>query len=236
MGSKSRIVKHILPIMLNAANERQIKIWVEPFVGGGNVIDKVPSEFQRIGFDANPHTIAALIAIRDLVDSLPEDVTEMEYNAMKGNLADPITSMIRFGCSFGGKFENGFARGMSNNGVARNYWQETKRNALKQSPHLQGVSLAVSDFACLYGDNALIYCDPPYANTTGYKTGTFDHVKFWNWCKEMAKTNLVFVSEYTAPDDDNIVQVWQGEIKTNFASNRTAATHTAVEKLFLVKG
>lgn len=28
--------------------------------------------------------------------------------------------------------------------------------------------------------------------------------------------------------------VWQGEIKTNFASNRKQATHNAVEKLFKV--
>ena len=29
--------------------------------------------------------------------------------------------------------------------------------------------------------------------------------------------------------------VWQGEVKTNFASNRKEATHKAVEKLFRYK-
>ena len=77
-------------------------------------------------------------------------------------------------------------------------------------------------------------CDPPYQNTTGYKTGYFDHEKFFDWCREQAKNNLVFVSEYTAPDD--FIEVWSGEVKTNFASTRTTATHKAVEKLFQVKG
>jgi DNA adenine methylase len=38
MGSKNRIAKYILPIMLK---ERGQRIWVEPFVGGANMIDKV---------------------------------------------------------------------------------------------------------------------------------------------------------------------------------------------------
>ncbi len=65
---------------------------------------------------------------------------------------------------------------------------------------------------------------------TSYKTGAFDHPKFWDWCRKMSENNLVFVSEYKAPDD--FICVWEGEIKTNFASQRDEATHKAVEKLF----
>jgi len=231
MGSKNRIAKFILPIMLKEANEKGITTWVEPFVGGANMIDKVPNNFQRIGIDSNAHTIAALIAIRDLVDKLPTEVSEEYYKSLKGSKPDPITSLIRFGASFGGKFENGFARGRNNNGVPRNYWNETIRNAQKQSPKLQGVKFIngsyddYSDF-----ENCLIYCDPPYEGTTSYKTGTFDHPKFWDWCRKMGEKNLVFVSEYNAPADFECV--WQGEVKTNFASQRVKATHRAVEKLF----
>ena len=55
MGSKNRIAKFILPIMLKEANEKGISTWVEPFVGGANMIDKVPNNFQRIGIDYNAH-------------------------------------------------------------------------------------------------------------------------------------------------------------------------------------
>ena len=234
MGSKNRIAKYILPIMLKEANEKGITTWVEPFVGGANMIDKVPSSFQRIGIDYNPHAIEALIAIRDLVDKLPTEVSEEYYKSLNGSKPDPITSLIRFGASFGGKFENGFARGKNNNGVPRNYWHETIRNAQKQSPNLQGVKFIngsydeYSDF-----ENCLIYCDPPYKGTTSYKTGAFDHSKFWDWCRKMSEKNLVFISEYKAPDD--FICVWEGEVKTNFASQRNKATHKAVEKLFKLK-
>ena len=79
----------------------------------------------------------------------------------------------------------------------------------------------------------IIYCDPPYEGTTSYKTGAFDHEKFWNWCRMMSQYNTVFVSEYNAPSD--FTCIWEGEIKTNFASKRGAATHNATEKLFTIK-
>lgn len=67
----------------------------------------------------------------------------------------------------------------------------------------------------------------------GTKTGSFNHEIFFDWCREMkTKGNSVFVSEYNAPDDFELV--WQGEIKTNFSSTRSKATHNAVEKLFKV--
>ena len=50
---------------------------------------------------------------------------------------------------------------------------------------------------------AIIYCDPPYIGTAGYIANdtTFDHQKFYDWCREKAKTNPVFVSEYHCPSD-----------------------------------
>lgn len=231
MGSKNRIAKHILPIMLKASNEIGVATWVEHFVGGANMIDKVPNYFKRIGIDCNEHVIQALIGIRDLSNDLPYEITEQYYNSLKGSYPQPITSLIRFGASFGGKFEGGFARGKTNKGDSRNYWDETVRNAKKQSPNLQGVNFMSGSYD-EYSDfeNCLIYCDPPYEGTTSYKTDYFDHGKFWDWCRKMSRNNLVFVSEYKAPED--FICVWEGNIKTNFSSQRNEATHIAVEKLF----
>lgn len=231
MGSKRRIAKYILPIMLKEANKKGISTWVEPFVGGANLIDKVPNTFKRIGIDYNPHTIEALIAIRDFVNELPDAVSEDYYKSLKGSEPQPITSLIRFGASFGGKFEDGFARGKNNNGTTRNYWKETVNNAQKQSPLLQGIDFSKGSYdEYSHFENCLIYCDPPYEGTTSYKTGNFDHTKFWDWCRKMSEKNIVFISEYKAPDD--FYCVWEGEIKTNFASQREEATHQAVERLF----
>lgn len=58
MGSKARIAKHILPIM-NLV--REDSTWVEPFVGGANMIDKVKGE--RIVYDYNENLISCLDAL-----------------------------------------------------------------------------------------------------------------------------------------------------------------------------
>ena len=75
MGSKNRIAKHILPIMLAEAEKHNITTWVEPFVGGGNMIDKVPDTFRRVSADLNGHVIKALLDIRDKPNLLPEKFT-----------------------------------------------------------------------------------------------------------------------------------------------------------------
>ena len=231
MGSKNRIAKHILPIMLKEMQEKGYTTWVEPFVGGGNMIDKVPGEYRRIGYDLSEHTIAAMLGIRDFVDQLPSEVTEEMYKNIKGSSPHPINSWIRYACSFSGKFDNGYARDRTN----RNYANEQRNSALKQSSNIKNVEF----ICCSYTDltdsitNSLIYCDPPYQGTTGYKTGAFNHEEFFGWCRNMkSKGNSVFVSEYNAPEDFELA--WQGEIKTNFSSQRKEATHKAVEKLFKV--
>lgn len=229
MGSKNRIAKHLLPIMLAECEKHNINKWVEPFVGGANMIDKVPDTFERIGYDLNPHTIAALIGIRDHIAEFPEFVSEEFYKSIKKTEAHPINSWIRFECSFGAKLDNGYAR----NAKGANYAKMGLNLAIKQSPKIQNVKFICDSYENLNFTNALIYCDPPYQGTSGYKTGAFDHDKFFDWCREQAKNNIVFVSEYNAPDDFECV--WQGEIKTNFASQRKSATHNAVEKLFIIR-
>lgn len=194
------------------------------------MIDKVPREFKRIGIDFNAHVIAALIGIRDMVDELPSQVSEEYYKEIKNSDPEPIKCWVRFVCSFGAKLDNGFAR----NKAGQNYAAVAVRNAQKQSPNLKGVTLLNDDYErCSKAKNCIIYCDPPYQGTTSYKTGAFDHDKFWEWCRVMSKDNLVFISEYNAPADFKCI--WEGEIKTNFASQRKEATHSATEKLFKYK-
>lgn len=65
MGSKAKIAKYIIPIM---EKERKPNMtWVEPFVGGANVIDKVKG--KRIGGDNNKYLIALWQALQPLPPS-----------------------------------------------------------------------------------------------------------------------------------------------------------------------
>ena len=48
MGSKSRIVDNILPIIQERLRDYNIKTYIEPFCGGCNVIDKVQCDTKSL--------------------------------------------------------------------------------------------------------------------------------------------------------------------------------------------
>jgi len=73
---------------------------------------------------------------------------------------------------------------------------------LQQLERLQQLELYSDDYWNIkIPKEAIIYCDPPYKGTAEYKEGGFDHDKFWEWVRQTAKTNKLYISEYQAPDD-----------------------------------
>lgn len=59
VGSKSRIAPAIVPIIQDYIDKGGTATYIEPFVGGANVIDKIKAEY-RVGFDKNGYLIALL--------------------------------------------------------------------------------------------------------------------------------------------------------------------------------
>lgn len=225
MGSKNRIAKEILPIMLE---KRENRTWVEPFVGGANMIDKVQG--KRIGADINPYLIDALIAIRDCVGDLPKnnkDFTEADYKALRQSDNYKYKGYAGFAFSYSGKWLGGWRRDGLNK---RDYVNESYKNAINQSPLLQGVRLVNESYLDLQiPENSLIYCDPPYEGTTKYKDD-FNHSEFWDWCRQKAKEgHIVFVSEYNAPNDFKCV--WEKTIVSSLTKD--TGSKVATERLFL---
>jgi len=225
MGSKNRIAKHILPIMLEYKTPEMY--WVEPFVGGANMIDKV--EGRRIGADLNPFLIDALIAIRDCITDLPrnnKEFTEADYKKLRANNDYKYKGYAGFAFSYSGKWLGGWCRDGKGK---RDYVQEAYRNALNQSPKLKGIRFVCDNYQDLeIPPNSLIYCDPPYEGTTKYKDD-FSHGAFWQWCRNKAKEgHKVFVSEYNAPKDFECL--WQKEIVSSLT--KETGSKTGVEKLF----
>ena len=228
MGSKNRIAKHILPIML--ADRKDGQFWVEPFVGGANMIDKV--EGNRIGADFNPYVSQALIAIRDSLDMLPKNNTEFTedmYKQLRTDDSYEFKGYVGFTASYGGKWLGGWSRTDVNAIKQRDYISESYRNAVKQSPLLQGVDFRHSSYQDLeIPPKSKIYCDPPYAGATAYKD-KFSHPEFWQWCRDKeAEGHEVYVSEYNAPDDFECI--WQKEIVSSLTKN--TGSKKGVEKLF----
>jgi len=223
MGSKNRHAKELLSIILK---DRQPGQWyVEPFVGGANMIDKV--EGNRIGNDYHPHLIALLKAIADGWEP-PTIVSEELYKFAKiSSVISADIGFIGFCCSFGSKWFGGYAR----NKIGTNYAATNARNLIKQAPNLKGVDFRCGSYLDLdIPNNSIIYCDPPYQGTTKYSTGGFDYDVFWQWCGDKVdEGHKVFVSEYNAPDDWNCV--WQKKVSANFDSGREGGVER-VEKLF----
>jgi len=228
MGSKRRIAKYILPIILKGKKSEN-KHFYDMFVGGGNIIENVNG--KRIGVDSNPFIIDALLSIRDNVFDLPKnkkDFTEYNYKKAKSN-GHIYNGYISFALSYGGKFWGGWCRDKENK---RDYVNESYRNAVVQSKKIQNVVF----LNCNYDEikieqDSIIYCDPPYANTTKYKDD-FDHEKFWQWCREKSiKGHQVFISEYNAPDD--FVCLWSKEIVSSLTKD--TGSKKSIEKLFIYK-
>jgi DNA adenine methylase len=224
MGSKNRIAKEILPIMLK---ERGQRTWVEPFVGGGNMIDKVQG--KRIGADINHYLIDALISIRDCVSDLPKnknEFTEDDYKDLRKSDDYKYKGYAGFAFSYSCKWLGGWCRDGKNK---RDYVNESYKNAVNQSPLLQGVRFVNESYLDLQiPEDSLIYCDPPYENTTKYKDD-FNHLEFWEWCRNKSKEgHIVFVSEYNAPADFKCI--WSKEVTSSLTQDTGAKT--SIERLF----
>jgi len=230
MGSKGRIAKEILPIILREREQNQY--YVEPFVGGANIIDKV--EGLRIGSDINHYLIALLKAMqtgwtppylsREQVKEIMADRDGYEPN---------LTAWAGLGCSYSGKWFGGYAGlTVTKEGSTRDYIAEAIKNFKIQSDKVKGVTFYSGSYWELeIPPNSIIYCDPPYEGTEGYRV-KFDHNKFWDWCREMKKLrHTIFVSEYNAPDD--FICVWEKTLSSSLSANgKSGGNKTSTEKLF----
>ena len=234
MGSKARLTKEILPIILK---ERKPDQWyVEPFAGGMNVICEVSG--KRIANDIN----STLIAMWEkLVNGwIPEKITKEQYMLIKANkdIYPPhIVGWVGFNCSYSGKWFGGYAGETKTKlGTIRDYQQEAFNNTMKQVDKLKGVIFEHKPYFRLgIPPNSIIYCDPPYRNTTEY-ANKFSHDDFWEWVRDMSKQgHSVFVSEYTAPSDFDCI--WEKEVVSSLSANGVfGGSKPSTEKLFRYKG
>lgn len=232
MGSKNRLVKEILPILLK--NRKEDQYYIEPFVGGCNMIDKVSN--PRMANDNNKYLIAMWKGLQENLER-PKEISKDYYSSVRSSYnnndneySDFIIGWIGFMGSFNGRFFDG---GYSGKTKDRDYIQEQIRNTEKQIPFIQGIEFYSGDYRLInYPPNSIIYCDPPYQSTKQYSTSkNFNYEEFWQWCREMTiNGHEVYISEYQAPEDFECI--WS-KIVTN--SMNTTNTHKPIEKLFIYK-
>lgn len=234
MGSKARIAKDISPIINRIIKNKGIDIYIEPFVGGANMIQHINCPI-RIGYDNNRYLIAFLKSIQSGWNPLENvRMTKELYQAIKDkpeNFPDDLVALAGFCASYNAKWFGGYAGTVKTKiNTYRNYYEESVRNVLKQAERIRNVAFDCADYREICISNTLIYCDPPYQGTTGYKDD-FDHEAYWEWVRKMSKKNTVICSEYAAPPDFECI--WQKQLTTTLDKNSRSK---AVEKLFVYKG
>lgn len=232
MGSKNRIAKDLLPIITKYLDKD--RWYVEPFCGGCNMIDKVKHD-KRIANDYNKYLIALFKELQQCT-VFPVSISKKEYDSVRLNKSyyeDWYVGFVGFVCSFRGKFFNGWIdrQVIQKTGNVRNRFSEQYNNFLSQMNYIMDVKFCNEKYSELQiPDNSVIYCDPPYQDTTSYKNESeFNHDEFWQWCRDMTlKGHDVLISEYNAPND--FVCVWQKVINMNLSGGKGK---TATEKLFV---
>jgi DNA adenine methylase len=230
MGSKSRISKYIVPIIQKYIDENGIKTYIEPFVGGANVIDKIRCD-TRIGIDNNEYLIALYKSLQNGWDIRSVDMSKELYQNVKDNKGcypKQAVAVAGLLATYNAKWFGGYAGTVvTKTGVVRNYYDEAVRNITKQVPLIKNVEFKCDTYSNLNPVNSVVYCDPPYFGTTEYKD-KIDHDDYWNWVRKISANNIVLCSEYSAPDDFECVWSMGTTITLNH-SDRSNAT----EKLFI---
>lgn len=237
MGSKTKYAKFIVPILQKTIDENNVDTYIECFVGGANIIDKINCKY-KYGYDRSDTLIALLdLASKDFNKVLKDGNRELwdkgkEY--VKNGIMPKDMNLADIGAmEFFASFNNGgFPRGYAKNTDDRNYFLEGYKNLEKQAPQLKDIVFKSQNYWELDKNikNAVIYLDPPYQNTKAYGYANqekMDYDKFWQWVRDISKNNFVFVSEQIAPDDFKII--WEKEVvRTTNKENNFKAT----EKLF----
>lgn len=231
MGSKARFAKHIAPIVNNALGNSSGIIY-EPFCGGCNLTTHFKGKV--IANDINENLIELF---KDAIKgrAFPAYVSREMYNAAKsGQMDKALTAYIGFCASYNGRYFEGYVGNGHPiaNGKFRNYQQEAIKNFLDTAERLRDMEslelTSVPYYEMEIEDNSVVYCDPPYMGSKGYKAGSFDHEKFWAWADTVARNNVVFVSEYSTLSE-SFIPVWEMEAETTVGRTKKKAT----EKLFM---
>ena len=229
VGSKNRISKFLYPIIQDYIVKYNPEYYIEPFVGGANMIDKIVHPY-KVGYDNNEYLIELLKQARDNIDSFPDTYDENFYQEVKKYKDEKfekwLVGLVGF-CTFSAKWFGGFPHG-----AGRDIVNESIRNLKKQSPKLQGILFQRKDFKEIDPEkfsDCLFYCDPPYKGTLQYSKEKFDYDFFYEWCRRLSKNNIVLISEYTMPEDFKCI--WSHE---NTCQVQIGKQQKRIEKYYLL--
>lgn len=230
MGGKTRQGKYIEEQLLKYKGS--CVQYVEPFMGGGSMFARMAPHFPGAALGADVHPDLMMMMWEALQDGWepPTEVAREDWYRIKGEGPSALRGFVGFGCSFGGRWFEGYA----SNGRGDDFCKAARTGVLRKSAAMREARFLTAPYTALDpGEGTLVYCDPPYADSKPYSgTEKFDTDAFWATVRRWADNGATtLVSEYTAPEWAE--EVWSRDATVTLKSDDNGAK--AVERLFLVR-
>ena len=234
IGSRLAEYMHYVCSMLQDTQSITPKGYCEPFCGMLGVYQHIPtlfgSKLTYLAGDTNESVIKMWKRAQNGWKP-PTTCTKAEYERLKSASPSALKGYIGHQYSFGGQYFMGYAPSYGKTVDS----SKASASIVSIAKNLKNVTFSVGSYTQYSNlSNYIIYCDPPYQNTSQRYTTLegFNSNDFWEWCRSMVKrNNIVFVSGYSAPKD--FIEL------TSFSHKLTGIIHSnadkrRVEKLFML--
>lgn len=225
-GSKASLMKDLAPIINGLISEYKFDYYVEPFVGGANSFVEI-NHPNRIGFDNNKYLIALLNHLMHEELNVLEFIDKKTYLFIIHHMhlfEDWFIGFIGFVYSFRGIFRGGYSN-------RHGTFKEVKQRI--NNLNKQRFKLSIDDlfiYKNFYDINLyqfkthLIYLDPPYMKTVGYRQKTdYTFEKLEEKCAEWKRLNpknMILLSERSLINNGRWKIIWCKEIYNNIQNKK----------------
>jgi DNA adenine methylase len=206
------------------------RVYLEPFVGGGNILINKPRSYVEIASDLDRDLIGFYEVLRDRPDDLikrskriPCTEESLFWASAPGKKDDAMAKAVKFlvrrrfsrgACGKSFSWSNRLRGGQPGD---KNSWETIQHQLPLIAQRLQGVELCHEDAMTMiarwnYPDIA-IYCDPPYMASTRTARNVFQHemsdVDHINLLEALVKTkSSVIISGYPSELYTQMLAKW----------------------------
>lgn len=241
IGSKRRLVEDLKPLIENIAYLENIDTYVEPFCGGCNLIEHINIK-NKYAYDINE----ALVCLLNKIKNATEDEINRDFNIINKNTFDKYlhryfnnyTSINKddlwkyMYCFLFFSYKSIYLKNKASYFLRESMTKNYLNNYFNKEHELLSTikTIDVKDYMNINYNRAIIYCDPPYENTIDYDSN-IDFRQRDQKLIELAKNNLVFISEYSM-NSKYFKLIYSKEIECTIRGSDTAR----VENVYVVKG